>query len=153
MKRIIGLLVALGLASSLLIAQQPTFLLHDGHTSGMNIEKDYTVQTGHITLLSQGQVMPVELGYTLFPQPTTRALTLVLNSNRLVRPTVYLTDTEGNRLPYQADAVRPDARQRLVLNLKKLPAGMYYLVIAVPGMGQSEGMPIIKLDAQPVLMQ
>lgn len=154
MKRIISLLVALALVAYLLPAQTPnSFAMEAGTTVEEPTADDYRTQTGVMLLSQANQAYQTELNYVLTPQPAIRELTLVLSTDSPIRPTVYLTDTDGNRLPFEVTAQTPHTYQQLRLDVKKLQEGMYFLVVEVPGVGQSEGMPIIKLDALPVLMQ
>ncbi len=154
MKRIISLTTALLLLIALLPAQQPVSFIEKSPSTLNNHDKEAAhVQSGLMVLHGATGQNVMSLEYQLYPQPAIKDLKLLLRSQTPIKPILYVVDTEGQRTNFQTRAMVPDTYQLLQLNVKDLKEGMYFLVIEVPGVGNSEGMPIIKLDAQPMLIQ
>lgn len=151
MKRIISLLLLLGLAATYLTAQTTTAPTTPNAETAV-AEDDYSTQTGTL-LITRSDGSHLELVYTLHPQPAYRYLTLALQTNQPIRPEVYLRDLDGTRTPVATQARAANSRLQLRLDVRALAEGMYHLVVAVPGDGESMGLPIIKLDDAPVLLQ
>lgn len=157
MKAITSLFAFLGLAT-MLLAQTATdpvlpYAVNDGVSSKTYPSNDaYTTQRGTM-LITRNNGQSLELGYVLTPQPATRYLTLDLQADMPLRPTVYITTIEGSKTSVQADANHAATRTRLTVDLRALPEGMYYLIVDAPGVGETEGMPIIKLDAVSTAIQ
>jgi len=162
MKRIISLLLLLGLAATYLTAQTTSPVLPNASSQeapAMDINgpaadeyTEYATQTG-LLLIERADHSHLQLGYKLYPQPADRYLSIDLQADRPMRPLAYLSNLDGTHLNVQAKAHTADTNVSLTLDVRHVKEGMYYLVIAVPGVGNSQGMPIIKLDATPVLIQ
>lgn len=160
MKRIISLLLLLGLAATYLTAQttlpaQPSdqeTLAPDLNGPAADEYTQYATQSG-LLLIKREDQSHLQMGYKLYPQPAERFLAIDLQADRPVRPVAYLTDLDGKRLNVQAKANTAATKVNLTLDVRQVKEGMYYLVVLVPGVGSTEGMPVVKLDAAPVLMQ
>ncbi len=143
MKRIISLIIALAFVVASLTAQ----------TTTQTSEEDYRTQTGTMLVSADQHDFQIQMDYKLHPQPAISYLGIQLSTESPILPTVYLASTDGEELPFKVTADASDTNHILRMNVKDLPEGMYFLIVSVPGVGETEGMPIIKLDALPVLMQ
>jgi hypothetical protein len=160
MKRIISLLLLLGLAATCLTAQTTSPMQsYDQETLAPDLNgpaadeyTQYATQSG-LLLIERTDQSHLQMGYKLSPQPAERYLTIDLQADRPIQPMAYLTDLDGNRLNVQAKANTADTKMTLTLDVRHVKEGMYYLVVLVPGVGRTEGMPVVKLDAAPVLIQ
>jgi len=163
MKRLFNFILCMGMTVAFVYAQtpatsEPNPFVQDAPNFSLNEPgamgyESLATQKGSLLIVPEQSPKKLTVAYTLYPQPASNYMAITLETPYATRPSVFLTTTEGERLDLRAIAPMASRQHRLNLKMKTLPEGIYYLHIHIPGVGTSDGMPIIKMDSAPILIQ